>query len=95
LENLIRRLVLMSEGSIIKVKHLPQYILHHAAATHEALLIPQEGIDFEREMENTEVAYLRAALRRTEGNKASAARLLQVNPQRMKYLCRKHRIGMD
>ena len=95
LENLMRRLVLMSEGSLIRVKHLPQHILHQATATQEALLIPEEGIDFDRELENTEVAYLRAALKRTEGNKASAARLLHVNSQRMKYLCRKHHIGMD
>lgn len=94
LENLIRRLVLMSEGSTIKVKHLPQSILQFSATTQEALLIPEEGIDFDREMENTELAYLHAALRRTDGNKAAAARLLHVNQQRMKYLCRKHRIGM-
>jgi len=95
LENLMRRMVLMSQGSIIKIKDLPQNLLHHATATQEALLIPEEGIDFDRELENTEIAYLRAALKRTEGNKASAARLLRVNSQRMKYLCRKHRIVMD
>jgi transcriptional regulator with PAS, ATPase and Fis domain len=95
LENLMRRLVLMSEGSLIRVKHLPQHILHQASARQEALLIPEEGIDFDQELENTEVAYLNAALKRTQGNKAAAARLLHVNGQRMKYLCRKHRIGTD
>ncbi|HUO26263.1 MAG TPA: sigma-54 dependent transcriptional regulator [Candidatus Aquilonibacter sp.] len=95
LENLIRRLVLMSHGNFIKVKDLPNNLLHYATATQEALLIPAEGIDFDRELENAEVAYLRAALKRTNGNKASAGRLLHVNPQRMKYLCRKHRLGMD
>jgi len=95
LENLIRRIVLMSHGSVIRVRDLPQHILHQSTAKQEALLIPEEGIDFDREIENTEKAYLKAALRRTEGNKASAARLLHVNSQRMKYLCRKHQIGMD
>ena len=84
----------MAEGSAIKVKHLPQSILQFSATTQEALLIPEEGIDFDREMENTELAYLHAALRRTEGNKAAAARLLRVNQQRMKYLCRKHHVGI-
>ena len=92
LENLMHRLVLMSDGDVIKVKHLPQTILFQTTTKQEALLIPEEGIDFDREIENTELAYLQAALRRTEGHKASAARLLHVNPQRMKYLCRKHRI---
>jgi DNA-binding NtrC family response regulator len=95
LENLMHRLVLMSDGAVIKVKHLPQTILSQAATQQEALLIPEEGIDFDQEIENTERAYLQAALRRTEGHKASAARLLHVNQQRMKYLCRKHRIEID
>lgn len=95
LENLMNRLVLMSDGAVIKVKHLPQQILYQATATQEALLIPEAGIDFDKEIENTEVAYLKAALRRTEGHKASAARLLHVNSQRMKYLCRKHHIEKD
>jgi transcriptional regulator with PAS, ATPase and Fis domain len=93
LENLMRRLVLMSDGAVIKVKHLPQSILYQATTKQEALLIPEDGIDFDQEIENTEAAYLQAALRRTDGHKASAARLLRVDPQRMKYLCRKHGIG--
>jgi len=42
-------------------------------------------------MERIEVAYLNAALRRT-GRKSSAASLLHIDGQRMKYLCRKHKI---
>jgi DNA-binding NtrC family response regulator len=94
LENLMHRLVLMSDGAVIKVQDLPQSILVQATSKQEALLIPEAGIDFDREIENTEVAYLQAALRRTAGHKTSAARLLHLDPQRMKYLCRKHRIGM-
>jgi DNA-binding NtrC family response regulator len=92
LENLMRRLVIMSDGAVIKVKHLPQPILYQATSKQEALLIPEEGIDFDREIERTEAAYLQAALRRTKGRKAAAARLLRIDPQRMKYLCRKHGI---
>jgi transcriptional regulator with GAF, ATPase, and Fis domain len=40
-------------------------------------------------MERIEVAYLKAALKRTGGKKSAAAALLRVDPQRMKYLCRK------
>jgi len=43
-------------------------------------------------MQRIEVAYLNAALRRTGGKKTAAAALLQLDPQRMKYLCRKHRL---
>jgi transcriptional regulator with GAF, ATPase, and Fis domain len=41
-------------------------------------------------MARIEMAYLQAALRRTDGRKAAAAELLRVNGQRMKYLCRKY-----
>jgi DNA-binding NtrC family response regulator len=92
LENLIQRLVLMVEGRNISVQHLPQQILSASASHHEALLIPDEGIDFDNEMTRIEAAYVQAALRRAGGKKVVAAALLRVNAQRMKYLCRKHRI---
>jgi DNA-binding NtrC family response regulator len=90
LENLIQRLVLMVPGSVIAVKHLPHSILYSSSAKQESLLIPEEGIAFDEEMARIEMAYLQAALRRTGGRKTAAATLLQVNNQRMKYLCRKY-----
>jgi two-component system response regulator PilR (NtrC family) len=92
LENLIQRLVLMVEGGSILVKHLPQQILMSSSAGHESLLIPEKGIDFDKEMARIEAAYLQAALRRSGGKKVVAAHLLRINPQKMKYLCRKYRI---
>jgi transcriptional regulator with GAF, ATPase, and Fis domain len=44
-------------------------------------------------MQRIEAAYLTAALRRTGGKKSAAAALLQVDFQRIKYLCRKHGIA--
>lgn len=90
LENLMQRLVLMVPGQVISVKHLPQGILYTSSVKQEALLIPEEGISFDDEMARIEMAYLQAALRRTDGRKAAAAELLHVDGQRMKYLCRKY-----
>ena len=92
LENLIQRLVLMADGQTIKMRHLPQRILYNAAAGQESILIPEEGIDFDEEMERIEAAYVRAALNRTGGKKTAAAELLRINLQKMKYLCRKHNL---
>ena len=89
LENVIQRLVIMSDGPVIAAHHLPHQLLSSSAASHEAILIPEEGVDFDAEMEKIEIAYLNAALRRTGGGKSAAARLLHIDPQRMKYLCRK------
>jgi DNA-binding NtrC family response regulator len=90
LENLVQRLVLMAEGGVIRMKHLPQQIIIHSTAQQQKMLIPEEGIHFEDEMVRIERAYIEAALQRSQGKKFAAARLLHIPPQRMKYLCRKY-----
>jgi DNA-binding NtrC family response regulator len=92
-ENLVQRLVVMVTGQSITAEHLPQHLLQHSASGQEAILIPEEGVDFDAEMERIEVAYLNAALRRTGGKKTAAAALLRIDNQRMKYLCRKRAVG--
>ena len=74
---------------MISAEHLPQHLLFSSTAGQEAILIPEKGVDFDSEMERIQIAYLTAALRRTGGKKSAAAMLLQIDPQRMKYLCRK------
>ena len=95
LENVVQRLVLMSGSSNIKAAHLPQQLLYSSNASQEAILIPEEGVDFDAEMERIELAYLNAALRRTQGRKTAAAALLRIDPQRMKYLCRRRKIQSE
>jgi DNA-binding NtrC family response regulator len=92
LENVVQRLVLMIDSPVIAVKHLPQNLLVASNASQEAILIPQEGVDFDEEMERIELAYLKAALNRTGGRKSAAASLLGIDSQRMKYLCRKRNL---
>ena len=90
LENLIQRLVIMVPGATIGLEHLPQQLLAQSVAAHEAILMPPGGVRFDDEIRELEVALLEAALRRCEGGKAAAARLLHLDAQRMKYLCRKY-----
>jgi DNA-binding NtrC family response regulator len=93
LENLVQRLVLMVDGPVIKMQHLPQRILYHSTTSQDTLLIPDQGVNFDDEIARIEVAYLEAALRRTGGNKVGAARLLHIDKQKMHYLCRKYQIA--
>ncbi|HXU13983.1 MAG TPA: sigma-54 dependent transcriptional regulator [Terriglobales bacterium] len=93
LENVIQRLIIMSNSPVIRASHLPQPVLYSSAASQEAILIPEDGVDFDGEMERIELAYLTAALNRTRGRKAAAAALLRIDPQRMKYLCRKRKLA--
>jgi transcriptional regulator with GAF, ATPase, and Fis domain len=59
-------------------------------AAQEAILLPAEGTDFDEEIRRLELALLTTALRRTQGSKSAAARLLGIDGQRIKYLCRKY-----
>ena len=90
LENLIQRLVITVRGEEIRAQNLPPRLVASSVAAQEAVLLPQEGTDFDAEIQRVEKALLTAALRRTEGSKAAAARLLRLDGQRIKYLCRKY-----
>jgi two-component system response regulator PilR (NtrC family) len=92
LENVIQRLVIMNDSPLIGIKDLPQHLLVASSASQEAILIPEEGVNFDAEMERIELAYLQAALNRTGGKKSAAAALLGIDIQRMKYLCRKRNL---
>src|ERR1019366_2624581 len=51
LENVIQRLVLMNDSPLIGLKHLPQQLLVASNASQEAILIPEEGVNFDTEMD--------------------------------------------
>jgi len=93
LENLIQRLVITVRGQEIHATHLPSRLLETNLAASEAVLLPASGADFDAEIQQMEIALLSATLRRTQGNKAAAARLLHLDGQRIKYLCRKHSLS--
>jgi DNA-binding NtrC family response regulator len=95
LENIVQRLVVMNDSPIVAAHHLPQQLLYSSTASQEAILIPEDGVDFDAEMKRIELAYLNAALRRTGGKKSAAAALLHIDPQRMKYLCRTLMVNAD
>jgi DNA-binding NtrC family response regulator len=94
LENLTQRLALMVDGDYIGVEHLPERVVYESTANHDEILVPSGGLDLEEELARIEVAYLMAALRQA-GTKTGAAGLLRIPVQKMKYLCRKHRIEME
>jgi DNA-binding NtrC family response regulator len=91
LENLVQRLVLMSDGPTIEVIHLPDKVIYDSAASNDNILVPEGGLDLEDELNRIEVAFLEAAIRRA-GSKRAAAGLLRIPIEKMKYLCRKHGI---
>ncbi len=95
LENVVQRLVLMTDDELILPKHLPRDIVHGAGSDSRGgrqFRISSQGMNLEEEMVSHERRWLEAALAQAEGVKARAAELLGLNKDRMKYLCRKHKL---
>jgi DNA-binding NtrC family response regulator len=90
LENLIQRLVITVRGEEIRASHLPSSMLALSVEAQEKILLPEGGADFDEEIQRFEIALLTTALNRSNGSKAAAARLLRLDGQRIKYLCRKY-----
>jgi DNA-binding NtrC family response regulator len=90
LENLIQRLVITTRGDEIGPGDLPARVVERSLAASEAILLPEGGTNFDGQIRQLELALLTTALRRGDGSKTAAARLLSLDVQRMKYLCRKY-----
>jgi two-component system response regulator PilR (NtrC family) len=97
LENIIQRHVALSSGDRIeditisgKPQRTADAALPAAAASPE--LIPEDGIDLERQLENYEKGYLKAALRRTQGNLTNAAKLLGMSYRSIRYRVKKLKV---
>jgi DNA-binding NtrC family response regulator len=95
LENVVQRMLLVTDEETLRPNHLPSDILSRVSvAVDEArdFHLPSQGIRLEKEVAAYERRWIEAALARAGGVKAQAARLLGLNKDKMKYLCRKHHL---
>jgi transcriptional regulator with PAS, ATPase and Fis domain len=77
LENLIERMVVLSDDGVIRVDSLPPNIRSFISEKKiPRPTLTEEGIDLNRAVEEFEYRLIDEALRRTKGNKQAAARLL-------------------
>jgi DNA-binding NtrC family response regulator len=92
LRHVIESLVLLADGETIGVPDLPPQIVGAGTVGGGSAvpIIPDDGFQLEEYLARHERNILRSALHKAGGVKASAAKLLGVNKDRMKYLCRKH-----
>jgi DNA-binding NtrC family response regulator len=79
LENLIERLVILSDDGILTLNDLPDKIHQKTATTVPGVVvIPDEGLDFNGLVDDFENRLIMAAMERSRGNKNLAARLLNL-----------------
>ena len=77
LENVIERMLVMTEEEQIKPMHLPVYIRNQVRSNNENVILP-ENIPFKRAIERAERQILEQALKK-HGSTRKAARALQID----------------
>jgi DNA-binding NtrC family response regulator len=99
LENLVQRLVVMTDAERIDVSHLPAHILVQEVAMDPSRIdssrkvrLTSAGLNLDQEVATYEYELMRAALELAGGVKIKAAELLQLNKDRMKYLSKKYNL---
>ncbi|MBW2619531.1 MAG: sigma-54-dependent Fis family transcriptional regulator, partial [Deltaproteobacteria bacterium] len=78
LENLVERLVVLSDGPTISAADLPALFTQTATKAATAVSL-EEGFNLKEHLLRVETDFIRQALARTGSNQAQAARLLGMN----------------
>ena len=96
LENLLERLVILSEDGRIAVEHLPPSV--RSFISEKKIPRPtlgEDGLDLNSAVEEFENRLIEEALRRTKGNKQAAARLLGLKRTTLVAKLRRRRGGAE
>jgi two-component system, NtrC family, response regulator AtoC len=86
LRNLIERTVLLADGPVLTPAMLPAQITGRGGSPGPAVELGVEGLDFE----SLERSLLEAALRRAEGNRTEAGRLLGMSRHQVRNRLKKY-----
>jgi two-component system, NtrC family, response regulator PilR len=97
LENTLERAVALETQGEVSLRVLPDKIAGYSGGSalagengHQAF--PPEGVDFEKELAETERRYLQAALEKTHGVRTQAADLLKISYRSFRHYAKKHNL---
>jgi DNA-binding NtrC family response regulator len=88
LRNVLERILLLEESACIGVEHLPLELRAASATQAQGFVLPPSGID----LEALERDLMCQAMERADGNKTSAARLLCLSRDTLRYRLEKYGI---
>lgn len=101
LENAIERAVLLSDGAVVELDALPERVVARkvVAASSPAVVKAPTPLEVEyslkRAMVQLEERFIRAALRKTRGNRTHAADLLEISHRALLYKIKDYGIDPD
>ncbi len=93
LENLIERLLLLTEKEIILPEDLPVEIRQKTDTSERIPELTEDGINLERLLEDIEISYLKKALELSGGVKTKAAELLGLTFRSFRHRLQKYNLG--
>jgi two-component system response regulator PilR (NtrC family) len=98
LENTMERAVALETSGEISLRVLPDRIAGYSSSGASGigagveLAFPLEGIDFEKEIAETERRYLQAALEKSNGVRTKASELLKISYRSFRHYAKKHNL---
>jgi two-component system response regulator PilR (NtrC family) len=98
LENTIERAVALESGREISEGVLPDRIAKNVAGvafapgSMDGVQIPEEGVEFEAVVAETEKRYLQAALEKSGGVRTQAAEILKISYRSFRHYAKKHNL---
>jgi two-component system response regulator AtoC len=95
LENAMERAVLLAEGDAIAVENLPEKLWAPASGSPPPAPQDSQDLSLKRAMRQLEESYIRAALRRTKGNRTRAAEVLEISHRALLYKIKEYGIDPD
>ncbi len=91
LENIIERVILLTDNELIDADNLPEEI--RLASLAESTTMPLDGVNLEKLINDIEKDYLLKALEKTNGVKTDAAKLLNLSFRSFRHRLKKY--GID
>ncbi len=98
LQHAVERAALLSDGPEVQAHHLPEALPAAAPQAVEALALPSpadHAYSLKRAMRALEEQFIRAALRKTRGNRTHAAELLEISHRALLYKLKEFGIDAD
>ncbi|KFA93514.1 sigma-54-dependent transcriptional regulator [Archangium violaceum] len=100
LENAMERAVLLAEGALILPENLPERLWATPPPASAPALTPtrpssEANLSLKQAIRDLEESYIRAALRRTRGNRTRAAEVLEISHRALLYKIKEYGIDAD
>jgi len=96
LKNIVERIVLLEDDTVLRPSHLPESIRSGATDVGRKSVVqqlevalsrpfPEDGVEFENMLQDTEMELISKAMKEAAGNQSRAARMLRLNRDKLRY----------